>query len=138
MTCARRLPALVLLALLALACLGMGGFGETDIVSKIPQPDRSFTVTVVDATDTTFSATDFSVEGMTLVPVELGKANISIDFATVKTVLILDKGDGLAATVTFRDGKSKQVKLSPSTMFYGKTPWGLMRLAAKDVKEIHF
>lgn len=134
----RRLAALALVFILALACMGMGGFGETKIIAKIPEPDRAFTVSVVDVTDTTFAVEDFSVEGMTLVPVELGKARMSIDFADVDNVVFLHQGDGLEAAVTLKSGEVKQVRVEPETMFYGRTSWGLMQLAAKDIKELHF
>lgn len=134
----RRLAALAFLLLAALACMGMGGLGDSDILSKIPQPDRPFNVTVIDVTDTSFSATDFSVEGKTLVPVELGKAELSIDFAKIKDVAFLRDGDAIKATVTFKSGEVKQVTVSPGTTFYGRTPWGPMRLSGKDIKELHF
>lgn len=134
----RRLAALAAILVWAMALMGMGGFGETSVISKIPEPDRDFTVTIVDVTDTTFSATDFSVEGLTLVPVELGKAKISIDFAKVEEVLFLHQGDSLSATVSFKGGEVKKVTMSPNTLFYGRTPWGLMQLAAKDIKSLHF
>ncbi len=134
----RRTAALALILLLALACMGMGGFGESAVMSKIPQPDRPFSVTVVDVTDTSFSASDFSVDGKTLVPVELGKAKISVDFAKIDNVIFLRSGDDLSASITFRDGEVKRVAVPPNTVFYGRTPWGLMRLMAKDIKELHF
>ncbi|WP_028586263.1 hypothetical protein [Desulfocurvus vexinensis] len=134
----RRLAALAATLLLALACMGMGGMGDTGIINKIPEPDRHFTVTVVDVTDTTFQAEDFSVEGLTMVPVQMGKASLSIDFARVSRVVFLHRGEELQATVTFTDGQEKTVTASPRTLFFGRTPWGLMRLAAKDIKEIRF
>jgi len=123
---------------LCLVLMGMGGFGDTDIVKKIPTPDRPFTVTIVDDTDTSFTVSDFSVEGLTLVPVHMGKANVAIDFAKVKTVVLLEKGNELAVNVTLNDGSTQKMTMSPKTMFYGRTPWGLMRLTAGDIKMIHF
>jgi len=118
--------------------MGMGGLGETEVISKIPQPDRPFTVTVIDVTDTSFSVSDFSVDGQTIVPADMGKARIGIDFAKVKDVLFLQQGDALTATVAFLDGEVKTVDVVPNTVFYGRTKWGLMRLLAKDIKELHF
>lgn len=138
MNALRRLAVLTILATLSLALMGMGGFGDTDIVKKIPTPDRPFTVTIVDDTDTTFSVSDFSVEGLTLVPVHLGKANVSIDFAKVKSVTLMERGTELHAAVTLTDGNVQNVTMSPRTMFYGRTPWGLMQLKAGDIKKIVF
>ncbi|MCK9240508.1 hypothetical protein [Desulfocurvus sp.] len=134
----RRLAALAATLLLALACMGMGGLGDTGIINKIPEPDRHFTVTVVDVTDTSFQAEDFSVDGQTVVPVQMGKASLSIDFARISRVVFLRQGDELLARVSFADGQEKTVTASPRTVFFGRTPWGLMRLAAKDIKEIRF
>lgn len=138
MSAFRRVAASLLLVLSAIACMGMGGFGEGAVLSKIPQPDRPFSVTVVDVTETSFTATDFSVEGKTLVPVELGKADISIDFAKIDDVMFLRDGEKITATVRFKGGDVKRVTVAPNTAFYGRTPWGLMRLMAKDIKELHF
>ncbi|WP_461210133.1 hypothetical protein [Desulfocurvus sp. DL9XJH121] len=138
MTAARRIAPLFLFLALAPLCMGMGGFGDTDIVKKIPVPDRNFSVTIVDATDTSFMVNDFSVEGLTLVPVELGKAKVAVDFDKVKSVRVLAQGKSLKTVVTMKDGTTQNVAMSPSTMFYGRTPWGLMRIAARDIKEIRF
>lgn len=138
MNALRRLAVLFALATLSLALMGMGGFGDTDIVKKIPTPDRPFTVTIVDDTDTTFSVSDFSVEGLTLVPVHLGKANVAIDFAKVKSVTLMERGTELHAAVTLTDGNVQNVTMSPKTMFYGRTSWGLMQLKAGDIKKIMF
>lgn len=134
----RRIAALTAVLSLALLCMGMGDFGNTEIVKRIPTPDRSFTVTIVDDTDTSFTVSDFSVEGLTLVPVVLGKANMAIDFAKVKTVLLHPQGPQLAASVTLTDGSTKQMTMSPKTTFYGRTTWGLMQLKAGDIKAINF
>ncbi|MBU1002423.1 MAG: hypothetical protein KKE73_07860 [Proteobacteria bacterium] len=133
-----RIAALTAIFSLTLLCMGMGDFGDTEIVKKIPRPDRPFTVTIVDDTDTSFMVSDFSVEGLTLVPVQMGKANMSIDFAKVKTVTLFEQDSKLAATVVLNDGSTKQVTMSPRTMFFGRTTWGLMRLKAGDIKAIHF
>ena len=128
MNALRRIATLALFLSLALACMGMGGFGETDIVKKIPAPDRPFSVTIVDDTDTSFTVDDFSVEGLTLVPVTLGKANVAVDFAKVSRVRILDKGDELEAVLNMKDGATQTASMSPTTMFYGRTSWGLMQI----------
>lgn len=134
----RQIAALALLVAVALVCMGMGGFGGTETVTKIPTPDRPFAVTVVDVTDTAFAVSDFSVEGLTLVPVKMGKANVAVDFAQVQSVRILDRGKTLVAVVNLKDGSTQEATISPQTLFYGRTPWGLMQIAAEDIKEIRF
>lgn len=138
MSVLRKTAPLFLFLCLALACMGMGGFGDTDTVKKIPVPDRSFTVTVVDVTDTSFTVSDFSVEGLTLVPVEMGKADVAVDFAKVASARFLDKGGNLTAELTLKDGSVKHTRISRKTLFYGRTSWGLVRIEAGDVKEIRF
>ena len=127
-----------LVVLVALACMGMGGFGDTDTVTKIPVPDRPFTVTVVDATDASFSVEDFSVEGLTLVPLIIGRAKVSVDFAKVRSVRILNQGGALRAVIALADGATQEAAIEPSIKFYGRTSWGLMQIQAKDIKEIRF
>lgn len=127
-----------LVVVVALACMGMGGFGGTETVTKIPVPDRPFAVTVVDVTDTSFTVQDFSVEGLTLVPVTVGKAQVAVDFVKVQSVRMLNRGDKLLAIIELIDGNTQETTIDPKTLFYGRTPWGLMQIAAGDIKEIRF
>lgn len=127
--------------LLVLACflsLGMGSMGGKDYVGDIPEPDRGFKAEVVDATDTSFMVEKLSVEGLTHVPVELGLADISLDFAEISEARFYVQGGEVQARVLFTGGREHTVRLHPDLKFYGRSEWGNMRLKAKDIKLIRF
>ncbi|WP_462327208.1 hypothetical protein [Desulfobaculum sp.] len=134
----RRMAIVSVLALVSLVCLGMGSMGQSVKVTKVPEPDRLFTAEVVDAEDTSYTVRDFSVEGLTLVPVTLGKAEVSIDFAAIRSVEFQYDEPTLAAVVTYRDGSTRKVRVEPGVNFYGRTKWGMLRLAARDVRRVTF
>lgn len=123
---------------LALISMGMGSSGESVVVETIPKPDRPFTVEVLDAEDMTFTVSEFSVDGLTVVPVTIGRASVSIDFVNVKAVRFMQTPDSLMARISFRDGSTKDASVDPEVLFYGRTKWGLMRLAAQDVRLVTF
>lgn len=127
--------------LLLFACLfimGMGTAGETDVVRDIPEPDRKFKVEVVDASDMSFTVERFSVDGLTYVPVEMGRADIALDFAEIEKARFYLEGDKVRAVVEFAGGITKTVGLDPELKFYGRSEWGNLRLRAKDIKAIKF
>jgi hypothetical protein len=130
--------ATVPLLVFCLLCMGMGAAERTKVVKDIPDPDRSFEVEIIDATDTSFHVEEFSVEGLTYVPVELGKAEVSLDFAAVESARFNLRDDIVAAEVRFADGRTRSVELDPGLTFYGRSEWGNLRLKARDIKKIHF
>ncbi|HDQ39877.1 MAG TPA: hypothetical protein ENN39_02450 [Desulfonatronum sp.] len=130
--------ALVCLAVAALMCLGMGGLGEREVVTKIPRPDRFFNVEVVDVEDVSFSLREFSMDGLTLLPVTAGKAQISLDFAEITEARFYLQGDRVQATVTFKNGSSRDFFMEPDLSFFGLTDWGKVNLEAGDIRRITF
>lgn len=126
------------LVLVALLCLGMGGLGEREVVTKIPKPDRFFTVELVDAEDVSFRLREFSMEGLTLLPVEAGKALVSLDFAEIREALFLRQGDKIKAVVEFQNNSSMEFFLEPDLSFFGLTDWGKVNVTAEDVRRITF
>lgn len=128
----------VLLVMAALLCLGMGGLGEREVLTKIPKPDRFFNVEVVDAQDVSFLLREFSMDGLTLLPVMEGKAHISLDFAEISEARLYLQGEHVLASVQFRNGTSKDFHLEPDLSFYGLTDWGKLNLKAKDIRRIIF
>lgn len=130
--------ACVFLAIMALFCLGMGGLGERDVVTKIPKPDRFFNVEVVDAEDVSFSLREFSMEGLTLLPVTSGKAQISLDFAEIEEARLYLQGEQVLARVSFKNGSGHDFFLSPDRSFFGLADWGKVNIKAKDIRRITF
>ena len=128
----------VFLLVSALFSMGMGGFGGTRIVSKIPEPDRPFHVQIIDSEDVSYEVDAFSVDGLTFAPVMLGKAEMAVDFAKIKSLSFLLRDDKVEAVVEYINGDKKNVTVNPNIPFYGRTPWGNMRLSARDIREIRF
>jgi len=127
------------LAVCAVMLMGMGGFGDSDVVNKIPKPDRTFSVRIIDSENVSYDVDEFSVDGLTYAPASVGKAEVGIDFANIKQVKLYREGENdVRADVGFKDGSHQQVHMAPGVQFYGRTSWGLMRLAAKDIREIDF
>ena len=128
----------LLLAVTAWLCMGMGGFGDTEVVTRIPKPERSFLVELVDAEDVSFQLRDFSMDGLTLIPVTAGKARISLDFAEIREVRMYVQDDQVMARIAFRNESSSEFMMQPSLEFYGLTDWGKMKIRAGDVRRITF
>jgi hypothetical protein len=128
----------VFLAAAALLCLGMAGLGEREVITKIPKPDRFFNVEVVDAEDVSFLLREFSMDGLTLLPVTVGKARISVDFAKISHARLYLQGEHVLASVQFKDGTSRDFQLDPELSFFGLTDWGKLNLKARDIRRITF
>jgi hypothetical protein len=128
----------LLLFAACLLCLGMGSANSDGVVKRIPDPDRNFSVTLVDAADTSFDVEAFSADGLTFVPVEMGRADVALDFAKIEEARFFLQDDTVKAEVTFADGKKSSVGLDPNLDFYGRCQWGNMRLKAKDIRAITF
>lgn len=126
------------LLLAALLCLGMGGLGEREMVTKIPKPDRFFSVELVDAEDVSFQLREFSMEGLTLLPVAAGRALISLDFAKIREARFFLHDDKVRAVVEFQNSSSQEFLLDQDLSFFGLTDWGKVNIKAGDVRRITF
>ena len=118
--------------------LGMGGLGDTGAVTKIPKPERSFLVELVDAEEVSFFLHDFSMDGLTIFPVTAGKADISLDFAEILEARMYLQDDQVLARVTFQNQSSREFMADPNIPFYGLTDWGKLKIKAGDIRRITF
>ena len=96
-----------LLLVSAFFSMGMGGFGGSQVISKIPKPDRPFHVEVIDSEDASYAVDEFSVDGLTFAPVMLGKADMAVDFGKIKSLSFLLKDDRIEAVVEYINGDKK-------------------------------
>ncbi len=131
-------PWMAVLLVAAWLSLGMGGFGDTDVVTKIPKPERSFLVELTDAEDISFFLRDFSMDGLTLIPVTAGKAEISLDFEEILEARMYLQDDKILARVTFQNQSSRDFTAEPNIPFYGLTDWGKLKILARDIRKITF
>ena len=125
------------LVILALLCLAMGGGGDGP-VTFVPEPDRNFSARIVDQSDTSYTVDNLSVGGLTLLPAEMGRAEIGVDFSKIDIINFYLQGERELAEVVFSDSRQKKFYLSPETVFYARSQWGNMKLLCKDIKTIDF
>lgn len=118
-------------------CLGMGG-NNYNIVSSIPEPDRYFKVTIVDQSNNSYKVQKISVDGLTFLPAKMGRADVGIDFKTIKKVNFYLQDDKVLAKIVFYDKSNKEFYIDPEVTFFGQTEWGKIRLKCSDIKEIVF
>jgi len=128
---------LILLIFLALLCLAMGGGGDGP-VTFVPNPDRNFSAQIVDQSDTSYTVDNLSVDGLTLLPAQMGKAEIGIDFSKIDVINFYLQGEVELAEVIFSDSRQKKFYLSPETVFYARSQWGNLKLVCRDIKSIDF
>ncbi|MFO7718474.1 MAG: hypothetical protein ACQESV_04755 [Thermodesulfobacteriota bacterium] len=133
---ARLLPALLVVAFV-LVLSGMGG-GGSKIVRDVPEPDRSFTVEIRDVAARTYTVENFSIEGVTYLPSQLGKAKLGIDFERIARVDMLKQGSNFTARIRFRDNTRQEVQLDPETTFTGQSKWGPIELRIEDISSLEF
>jgi hypothetical protein len=131
-------PWMAVLLVAAWLSLGMGGFGDSDVVTKIPKPERSFLVELVDAADVSFTLRDFSMDGLTMLPVTAGKADISLDFAEIMEARMYLQDNRVLAKVLFRNQTSREFMIEPDLEFYGLTDWGMLKIKAGNIRRVTF
>jgi hypothetical protein len=118
--------------------LGMGVIGDTEVITTIPKPERSFLVELVDADDVSFALRDFSMNGLTLFPVTAGKADISLDFAEIMEARMYLQDDRVLAKVLFRNQTTQEFIIDSGLAFYGLTDWGKLKITAKNIRRVTF
>lgn len=131
-------PWMATLLVAAWLSLGMGGLGDSDVVTKVPKPERSFLVELVDAADVSFTLRDFSMSGLTMLPVTAGKADISLDFAEILEVRMYLQDDRVLAKVLFRNQTTQEFMVEPNLAFYGLTDWGKLKIKAENIRRVTF
>ena len=114
------------------------GASNNLIVEKIPQPDREFQVKLSDVDGNIIKVKSFSIDGLTYLPVKLGKTELSLDFAKIKKMLFYVQNNQVKVNVFFKDGSNNLFNLKKDLFFVGKTKWGNLKIEAKYVKEIEF
>ena len=115
----------------------MGG-GNSDLLTRIPVPDREFRVEVTDTEDTRYAVSSFSVDGLTVLPVSLGKILVGIDFADIDSMTLFLGEASLTADIVYISGQHKEVSLKKDLFFYGQSQWGKMKIHARDCRQVKF
>ena len=126
-----------LLILICCLNLGMGSMGDPVSV-KTPEPDTDFLVTVTDQDDVTMELEKFSCEGHTFITGKMGKADLSIDFEKIRSMLFVEKAGQITANVTLADGKQAVLVLEKNIPCFGASSFADVRIMVQDIKKVVF
>jgi hypothetical protein len=121
--------------LICFFAFGMGNMGERGVVD-IPEPEKNYAVKLVDQTDVSMDLEKFSFEGQTYFIGKLGRAEISIDFGKIDSILFILQNDHVKACVKLKDGKALEILVDKDKNCYGISSFGNVRIEVQDIKKI--
>jgi len=113
----------------------MGSMGEPASV-KTPDPDQNFRATVVDQDDVSLELDKFSFDGKTYITGKMGKAELSIDFEKIRSILFVEKDGRIAAVVSLDDYQEIELLLEKDAPCFGTSSFADVRIAASDIKKV--
>ena len=124
-----------LVILICFLTVGMGNIGERGVID-IPEPEKNYTATLVDQADVSMDLEKFSFEGQTYFIGKLGRAEISIDFDKIDSVLFILQDDNVKVKVNLKDGKALEILVDKGKNCYGISSFGNVRIEVQDIKKI--
>ena len=124
-----------LVILICFLTVGMGNMGERGVID-IPEPEKNYTATLVDQADVSMDLEKFSFEGQTYFIGKLGRAEISIDFDKIDSVLFILQDDHVKAKVNLKDGKALEILVDKGKNCYGISSFGNVRIEVQDIKKV--
>jgi hypothetical protein len=124
-----------LVILICVLAVGMGNMGEMGVID-IPEPEKNYAATLVDQTDVSMDLEKFSFEGQTYFIGKLGRAEISIDFDKIDSVLFILQDNHVKAKVNLKDGKALEVLADKGKNCYGISSFANVRIEVQDIKKI--
>ncbi|MDQ7031959.1 MAG: hypothetical protein Q9M37_04480 [Desulfonauticus sp.] len=127
---------LIFVFILSLFLYAMGS--NQGILTKIPNPDRLFKVKIVDTDENIITVSKFSIDGLTYLPVKLGKTDISLDFAKINKIDLYNQNKFLKIKVYFKNGDISYFVMNKNIYFVGKTKFGNLKIKAANLISIKF
>ena len=124
-----------LVILICFFSFGMGNMGDRGVID-IPEPEKNYAATIVDQTDVSMDLEKFSFEGQTYFTGKLGRAEISIDFEKISSVLFILDGDHVKAKVNLKDGKVFEILVDKDKNCYGISSFANVRIEVQDIKKV--
>jgi len=115
--------------------VGMGDIGERGVID-IPEPEKNYAVSLVDQADVSMDLEKFSFEGQTYFIDKLGRAEISIDFGKIDSVLLILQDDHVKAKVNLKDGKALEIIVDKGKICYGISSFANVKIELQDIKKI--
>jgi hypothetical protein len=124
-----------LVILICFLTVGMGNMGERGVID-IPEPEKNYTATLVDQADVSMDLEKFSFEGRTYFIGKLGRAEISIDFDKIDSVLFILQDDHVKVKANLKDGKALEILVDKGKNCYGISSFGNVRIEVQDIKKV--
>jgi len=124
-----------LVILICFLAVGMGNIGERGVID-IPEPEKNYAVKLVDQADISMDLEKFSFEGRTYFIGKLGRAEISIDFDKIDSILFILQDDLVKAKINLKDGKALEIIVDKDKNCYGLSSFGNVRIEVQDIKKI--
>lgn len=115
--------------------LGMGSMGGDQVVA-IPEPEHNYRATLVDQADVSMDLEKFSCAGQTYLSGTLGKAEISIDFGKIRSILFLLVEQQLKAEVTLTDGRTTTILVDKKQPCYGVSSFAHVKIEFQNIKTV--
>jgi len=120
-----------------ICCLnvGMGSMGDQASI-KAPATDKNFIATVVDQDDVSLELENVSFDGKTYLTGKMGKADLSIDFEKIRSMLFVEREGQLTAMVTLEGHKQIEMVVDHDVACFGTSSFADVRIAVRDIKKI--
>lgn len=115
--------------------LGMGSMGDPVSV-KAPGPDKNFAVKLVDQDDVSLELENFSCNGRTFITGKMGKADLSIDFDRIRSILFVGQVGRLTALLTLKDNQEVELEMAEDLPCFGQSSFARVRIMASDIKKV--
>jgi hypothetical protein len=115
--------------------LGMGSMGDQASV-RAPEPDKNFGATVVDQDDISLELEKFSCDGKTYITGKMGKADLSIDFEKIRSILFVEKEGRITATITLDDAKQIELYIEDDVLCFGTSSYADVRIGMRGLKKV--
>lgn len=115
----------------------MGGKGGG--FERAPRVDKSFSVTVTDASGNKINGEKFSWEGRIHFAGFLGMASVTVPFDKIKEIAIGEKKDRkVKVTARLKDGSETIIDIEADSRCYGEAPFGSFMLTLEEIKSVAF
>ena len=135
---ARRVARATGVAALAVAVMGMGGFGGT---RETAPPARDFSATLVDGDGKRIEVSRLTTGTDTTFEGDLGRGRLRVPFDNIQRITFRPVGserDRIDAEVQLREGTPVTLTVRSSTTFYGRVPSGAYQIRARDLRAVEF
>ncbi len=133
----RRAGVVAAVVCVCLISLGMGSMGPQDVI-RIPDVQENYTVRLLDQSDVSVVLAKFSFEGQTYLMGKYGKAQISIGFDKIDSVIFLLQENTVKTSVRLKNGETVEIYIDRKKVFYGIAPFADVKIEIQDVKRITF